>query len=515
MRIKDPGTILKVFVLINLIFINVTIAPASDEYILTEGEIIELTDRYYLNVIYVDIDYGYVQFTITRDGIVLLDWIYAEGESLYFDDDYLTLSFDIAETGSDSYADYVVISNIYRYSKMGNSGSTVIPAVPEKADVDYRSTYVYDPVSDVSSTDQKAEDAIGIVMVVVFWVLVFIVARKVGRRIKRRRENKSLARKKEALPSINPIPGKAAPAPVIQKTSEPASSQKVEPRFIKVKSAFYYNGAMIDYKVKVENHTTEPIGDIKIHLLVPDVFMLRDKELSISMLEPDEGKTVTFEIRPTGECGECNVSGDISYYDYGTKKHKRWDMKSKMVSIICPVLRSKEVDEGSWRQAVSEMLTAEEDSKDLAIPAENLFDIVTRVVRDMNMYMIKPEITSTPQLFTGVARFYAEGVAGMRYAAYVEVVGKRRSRLILKGWAEKEDALTGFYHKMLEEIEKRIDIRIFVDEGITQYNISSTTIQDSVIQRSKIGAQKRLCPQCGREARDDEKFCMECGAKLE
>ncbi|MCD4704156.1 MAG: zinc ribbon domain-containing protein [Methanosarcinaceae archaeon] len=514
MRIKDLGTILKVFVLINLIFVNATIAPAVDEYILTEGETIELSDRYYLNVISVDTYYDYVQLSITRDRIVLIDWIYYKDDSFYYDDDYLTLSFDIVKTRSDSYADYVVISNIYHYSKMGNSGSTVIPAVSEKADVDYRPTYVYDPVSDVSSTDQNVEDAVGIVMVVVFWILVFIVARKVGRRIKRRRESKSSSKKGVPSPSLNPMSGKTVPAPVKQRTQGPASS-KVESGFVKVKSAFYYKGAMIFYKVKVENHTTEPIGDIRINLLVPDVFMLRTKELSISMLEPDEGKTVTFKIRPTGECGECNVSGDISYYDYNTKKHKRCDMNSRMISIICPVFKIKEVDEGSWRQAVSDMLMAEEDSKDLGIPSENLFDIVTRVLRDMNMYMVKPEITSTPQLFTGVARFYAEGIADMRYAAYVEVVGKRRSRLILKTWAEKEDALTGFYHKMLEEIERRIDIRIFVDEGLTQYNINRTTIQDSVIQRSKIGAQKRLCPQCGREAMDDEKFCMECGAKLE
>ena len=44
----------------------------------------------------------------------------------------------------------------------------------------------------------------------------------------------------------------------------------------------------------------------------------------------------------------------------------------------------------------------------------------------MNLYMIEPEITSTPQLYTAVGRFFAEGVAGMHYAAYIEVVGKEK-----------------------------------------------------------------------------------------
>ncbi|NOQ48149.1 MAG: hypothetical protein GQ576_03270 [Methanococcoides sp.] len=39
---------------------------------------------------------------------------------------------------------------------------------------------------------------------------------------------------------------------------------------------------------------------------------------------------------------------------------------------------------------VSTLISAEEDSKYLEIPAENLFDIATRVLKDMNMYMIEP-----------------------------------------------------------------------------------------------------------------------------
>ncbi|MCX9074327.1 MAG: hypothetical protein OIN88_06660 [Candidatus Methanoperedens sp.] len=46
--------------------------------------------------------------------------------------------------------------------------------------------------------------------------------------------------------------------------------------------------------------------------------------------------------------------------------------------------------------------------------------------------------------------------------------GARKSRLILKEWAEKEEALIGFYQRLLDGIEKRIDIKIFIDDSIVQ-----------------------------------------------
>lgn len=304
------------------------------------------------------------------------------------------------------------------------------------------------------------------------------------------------------------------------KLKEEPSVSKVHTKSIAVTSAYGYKGAAIQYKVKVENPTSEPVGDIKVHLFVPDVFILAEKEKAISMLETQESKTVTFEIRPTGECGECNVSGKIEYYDYATKGRKMLDIENKSLSVICPVLKRKEIDMQQWEKVTDELIKAEENIKELSIPAENLFNIISRVIKDNSMFMLKPEITSTPQLFNGIAMFYAEGVTVLRYAAYIEVVGgARKSRLILKVWAEKEEALTGFYHRILDDIEKRTDIKIFIDDSILQQNIHigdriGTQVKDSIVQRSTIGAGARKCPDCGKEVEANKKFCPECGARL-
>ena len=291
---------------------------------------------------------------------------------------------------------------------------------------------------------------------------------------------------------------------------------------VQIKTAFGYKGAAIIFKLKIENNTSDPISDIKIYPYVPDVFLLKEKDKSISLIEPNSSQTVTFEIRPTGECGDCNISGRVNYYDMVSRKRQDIELEPKSLSIVCPMLHGKEISEDEWHDAVGNLVKTEESTREIDMPAESLFKMVSRIVKDMHMYMQKPEITDNQQLFNGVARFYAEGVKGLKYAAQVEVVGgAKKSKLILKVWAEKEDALTGFYHGVLDEIEKRVNVKEYIQDSIVQqYNIHygdkiGTQVKDSVVQRSNIGAGvKRKCPDCGKETGDNEKFCNECGTKL-
>jgi len=211
------------------------------------------------------------------------------------------------------------------------------------------------------------------------------------------------------------------------------------------------------------------VGDIKIRLFVPAVFLLEEQDKGIVLLKPGESKTVTFEIRPTGECGDCEISGRVTYYDYASEKTKETDIPAKSLSIVCPILKTKKIEKAGWKDIVSRLIQAEESTKDIEISAETLFTMVSRVIEDKNMFMLEPEITSSVQLFNGVARFYAEGVKELKYAAHVEVLGGvKKSKLILKAWAEKEEALTGFYHGILDEIEKRIHIKGYI-EGINVF----------------------------------------------
>ncbi|WP_406657021.1 zinc-ribbon domain-containing protein [Methanolobus sp. ZRKC2] len=490
-----------IFILIILFFTPTAVSSSADEYdvVLMEGEFVELSSGYYLNVLDVDTYSDGAELTITYYGTVLSENYYRAGDYFYYDDDVIQLEFYIEDTYTIDYTDYVLLSDVYFYDSSFDTESTA-----EAAD-NTNDAYYYDDKNyyDSSSDSEGFPNLIPILAILFF---PFLILRKSLKRRKGKKEAMAVQPKKQTKTTSPPAKGATTTTP---------ASKPMEVKGVVIKSAVQYKGANILYKVKVENPSQEPVGDIKVSLFVPDVFKLKEADRTISMLQPGEGKTATFEIRPTGECGNCIISGNIRYYDYSQKKHIQLDLSNKMVDIVCPVLRTVETDEYTWREDVRKMLIAEEDTKDLEIPAENLFGIATRILKDMNLYMIPPEITSTQQLYTGVARFYAEGVAGLKYAAYIEVVGKRKSRLIVKAWAEKEEALTGFYHKILEEIGKRTDIKLFVDDSITQYNINKTTISDSVIQRSNIGNEKNRCSNCGREAKAGEKFCMNCGERLE
>ncbi len=262
----------------------------------------------------------------------------------------------------------------------------------------------------------------------------------------------------------------------------PRQPDKPQPSDIKVNSAFGYKGATILYKLKVENISSKPVADIKVFLFVPNVFLLLEKEKSIALLKASESKTVTFEIRPTGECGDCEVSGRVNYYDTANNMTKEVDIEGKMLSIICPMLKVKEISEPDWQNMVSNLLQTEENTREIDMSSETLFSMVSRIIKDMHMHLLTPEVTQSQQLFDGVARFYGEGVKGLKYAAQAEVVGgARKAKLILRAWAEKEDALTGFYHGILDEIEKRINVKGYIDEPIVQhFNIAGHLVTGQV-----------------------------------
>jgi hypothetical protein len=233
---------------------------------------------------------------------------------------------------------------------------------------------------------------------------------------------------------------------------------------VSVYSSVNYEKAYVVYKVKVENQSAVPIAQVKVKPYIEGgLFKIDRDESEISMLDVGNSETVTFHLRPVKECGNVSIAGKITYFDTSKRKTNEIELEKKITSIICPVMKRKSISLDEWRDNAGSMLKVEETTDDIQIKAEMLFDIVNDVLQDLNLYRLEPKVIQEANLIRAISRFYCEGVKGLKYCAYVEVVGgENKSRLILRGYAENEESLIGFYHCILDEIEKHTKIKDYI-----------------------------------------------------
>ncbi len=164
-------------------------------------------------------------------------------------------------------------------------------------------------------------------------------------------------------------------------------------------------------------------------------------------------------------------------------------IKARETQIVCPMLKAIPIKEEQWREIISPLISVKETTNDVPLGAEELFDMLADVVKDMNMFMLKPKISS--KRFVG--RFYSEGIKGFKYAVQVEIIGgMQNSKLILNAYAENQECLIGCYHKVLDEIEDRTNIKEYIKDpliikGDYIAGGGKVEVKDSVVQRTKIG----------------------------
>lgn len=313
--------------------------------------------------------------------------------------------------------------------------------------------------------------------------------------------------------------------------------EETEPKII-LKSKSEYHGANIDFKVSIENQLDHSIADVKATLFVPQVFLLDEKEKTIGMIKPKNRQTTTFTIRPTGECGDCVIEGEVTYYDTASDSHERIKIEPKQVNIKCAMLKPFKTEDDEWFDLVTNLISTKETHKEIPMPAKTLFNVTTHVLRSMSMFMLKPVRNSTPGYFSGSARYAARGAAGgMKYAAQLNVVGSEAgsSRLVLEAWAEEESALVGFYHRMLDRLEEQTRVKEYISSVFIAGDYVSRQKQvvggdivggtkitgDVVATRSPIGGgggEKPFsnCPHCGEALNllKTPKFCPYCRGQM-
>lgn len=315
--------------------------------------------------------------------------------------------------------------------------------------------------------------------------------------------------------------------------------EEPEPKIIlKSKSKSKYHGANIDFKVSIENQLDHSIADVKATLFVPQVFLLSEKEKTIVLIKSKERQTTTFTIRPTGECGNCTIEGEVTYFDTASNSHERIKINPKSVAVKCATLKRFKTGDDAWFDLTAILISTKETHENIPVPAGTLFDVATHALLSMNMFMLEPVRNSAPGYFSGSARYAALGAAGgMKYASQLKVIGSEAgsSRLVLEAWAEEESALVGFYHMMLDRLEEQTSVKEYIssvfiagDYVSGQKQVAGGDVVDGTkitgdvaATRSTIGGgggEKPFsnCPHCGEVLNlpNTPKFCPYCGGQM-
>ncbi len=308
---------------------------------------------------------------------------------------------------------------------------------------------------------------------------------------------------------------------------------------IAITRAVNYEKAYVIYKVKITNNLKVPVAKISVRPFISsDLFIMDKTSDSIDLLKPGNSRTVTFRLRPQGECGNVDIQGSVSYYNMSADKEENISIKSIETAVVCPMMKRIKLDSSEWDEVVSSLASVQERTKDVPVGKGELFDIVSDILKDLGMY---PVATKTTEM-RNVGQFYCEGVKGLKYAVKLEAIGgNQKSKLILRTYAESQESLIGCYYKVLDEIETRTDIKRYIDEPMVVQHFQGdyvsggkTEIRDSVLQRSQVGGESVekekkpmaiTCPECGNVIALENKsllckgckkrFCQTCEGWIE
>ncbi len=134
MLIQNPKLISIAILILSLIFLSQ--ASGQDSiYMLYEGDSIEIAQGYYLDVVDIDTYYNEITFSLTKNSEEVLYQTYNPGSEFYYDDSYLTLSFDIENIFAGISGNVIKISNVYQYVIPINYGTISIYTEPVYVDV--------------------------------------------------------------------------------------------------------------------------------------------------------------------------------------------------------------------------------------------------------------------------------------------------------------------------------------------------------------------------------------------
>lgn len=212
------------------------------------------------------------------------------------------------------------------------------------------------------------------------------------------------------------------------------------------------------YMVKVSNKTEDMLGDVNI-AITPDkpVVTCPEPRNSVKFIDPGKNKVFKFLLKPTMKCGKTTIQGLIRYFDFNEKVKQEYLLPEYDLSISCPDIIGKEVDEETWRITMSRLKIYELETEELDFEPQKVFVHFSKIVTNMGFYSLKSAII--PSLYRGVGKFFGVDALMEPLCIEVQVVGSgKKSRLLFRVWATDSTSAMGIAFRCLSKVNKRLDI---------------------------------------------------------
>lgn len=224
---------------------------------------------------------------------------------------------------------------------------------------------------------------------------------------------------------------------------------KMQNETITIKRGCTHRGRFIRFKVKIENNSSSPLRDVKVHLSLPSTLICespKSPESTIGDIESGETLACEFLLKPTA-CTTANVKGYMMYKDI-SGEIQTLTMRGKEIETCRPNLEHLPLTFADVTETISSKQLYK-DSEHIRLDGISLADVwplLLKTAQWMNMHHVEDNGHDDQLIFVG--RQKVEQTMVIARAAL------RPDGVKIRCYVEREDLVAGFLAEFAENLEE-------------------------------------------------------------
>lgn len=237
------------------------------------------------------------------------------------------------------------------------------------------------------------------------------------------------------------------------------------PSELEMDSTINYKFEGPEYRLKLHNKSIDMIGDITVNLRSEkkNVASVIDTKNVIEMLEPGKSAVMKFKLKPRFRIGKTGLYGKVEYFDFKSKERKLLKLPQAFLDFELKDFTPKRISEDKWRQICSGLRSYDVETKRIELQPDKVFSIFKNALTNMDLFMLPP--IENPNLYRGIARFYAHDDEENDYAVETQVIGdKEKAKVLLRIWSGDAQGAMALAFKTIDVVDGLFKIKEFIVE---------------------------------------------------